>query len=165
MLVGRRPVISPVPAPEGISVTSTGDLSRLTSGNPVEGSEGSSLVFGFGQGGVSRVRCRAAPGTTWIATCEISLEAPGDLLPCKFGPLILDETGNVTGWWQTHAATFGAGETIHLRVELAAPVGAYWVALGMVGPWIQDGHTTATYRFSHCRLVRANPGYNNLQTR
>lgn len=136
-------------------MTCTEDLARLNSGNPVEGSEGSSLVFGFGQGGVSRVRYRAPPGTVWIATCEISLVTPGDLLPCKFGPLILDETGNVTRWWQSPTVSFGAGESIPVRVELAAPVGAYWVVLGMIGPWKQDGHSAATYRFSRCRLVRA----------
>lgn len=159
MLVRRRVVstTSATPVAEGISVSRTEDLARVNTGIDVEGMSGSELVFGFGQGGVSRVRYRAHPGAIWTATGDISLETAGDILPCKFGPVFMDEGGKIIKWWQSPPVEFTDNKPMHLRIEITAPEGAYWVKLGMVGPWADGGKTTATYRYANCRLVQSTP--------
>ena len=139
MLVRRRVVstTSVTPVPEGISVNHIDDLARVNTGIDVEGMDGSALVFGFGQGGVSRVRYRTHPGATWIATGDVSLETPGELLPCKFGPVFMDEAGKIIKWWRSPPVAFNDDKPMHLHIDGTAPEGAYWVKLGMIGPWAE----------------------------
>ncbi len=155
MLVRRRSVISPLTVPQGISVTCIEDLARRDTGKAVVGSEGSALVLGWGQGGISRMRFRAPAGTKWIATGEVAPAMSGDLLPCKFGPLLLDDSGGVKIWFQSIPVTFPEDRPMQLRVQMVAPEGEHWVVLGMMGPSSQERQSTATYRFTNCRLVRA----------
>ncbi len=159
MLVRRRvvPTTSATPVAEGIFVSRIEDLARVVTGIDVDGMDGSDLVFGFGQGGVSRVKFRSHPGSAWTATGDVSLDSSGDLLPCKFGPIFMDEAGKIIKWWQSPPVSFVDDKPMHLSIDAIAPEGAYWVRLGMIGPWTQDGKTTATYRYANCRLVQSAP--------
>lgn len=151
-MVSRR-LVAPSGAPVrgGICVERVEDLIRI-SGQDVEGSDGSNLVFGFDQGGVSRARFRTRPGAVWLSSCEIWLAAPGELLSCKFGAVFQDDAGRIVKWWHSPLPRFDSGGPMQLRYEATSPEAATWVRLGMMGPWSDNRKSTAVYRYAGCRL-------------
>jgi len=155
MLARRRNAPVARPAPIGITVEQVVDLIR-TNGRDVEGADGQKLVLGFDQGGFSRARFRTEQGAIWRASCEVSLFTPGEVLPCKFGPVFQDDTGKIVKWWHSPAISFENGEPMGIKLQSTAPEGAAWVRLGMMGPWSDNKKSTAAYVYTNCLLEPLN---------
>jgi len=151
MLARRLGASAAIPAPNGIVVERIEDLMRVN-GQDAESADGANLSFGFGQGGVSRARFRTHDDLVWVATCQVSLADPGELLPCKFGAVFQDDTGRIVKWWHSPAVHFENNQPMRLRFEAPSPAGASWVRLGMMGPWSDNRKSTATYVYTHCQL-------------
>jgi len=151
MVSRRLDIPAGAPAPNCIVVERIEDLIRIN-GHDVEGSDGSNLVFGFDQGGVSRARFRTHPGAVWLSSCEVWLANAGDLLPCRFGAVFQDNADKIVKWWHSPPAKFDDGGPLRLRYEVTSPEGAAWVRLGMMGPWSENKKSTAAYRYAGCRL-------------